>query len=550
MDGVLNMHGPEWKAHTRALAAIFQPAHVSKYLETMHHAAVMHSKAWLLGIAAEDNLLPGDAEKRVASSSVSPSLSGGGADLLEAVRGILMFVLMKWAYGLDLSAMSTASADEKELARDLAFELANYGRIVGKLGQKPLQLACNYASLVTCTNKLRKLTEQVIELKKAKKARGENAGASIDAISRMLDAGSLSVNEIAGEVNHIHGAHKAAGYVLTHLLHDLSQLSGYESHANISEMSGRWWAKAARKEALSVLGQDGIPTREDLANDRLPIIKALVLEAQRKHVVSLGVVRRTGEPLTIDGITIPSGTEVVILLQALHHVPAFWPRPFEFRPERWLKKNELHAALLKSGFATAGAGEDAFVCSLGGLESEKITLSLDSSLVGSGLRNQPSAASSSEYAPDPDADTSSSAEASSDVFSTRQQTAAATPTDASLPSSSGYSPEPYAFIPFLSGARMCAGKALAELELTVCLAAILRNCEVKVELQYCGHVNGVPKAAAPAVAKRFTEQALAASSSSYRFNDSYKGPADILLNDNMYSSIDGTVPFVARKVGE
>lgn len=210
-----------------------------------------------------------------------------------------------------------------------------------------------------------------------------SAGADDD-VTRMLAAG-FSISEIAGEVNHIHGAHKAAAYVLTHVLHDLCQpaatqrstaapepaarsdagaspdsdaipacASSRDAGESISAQSGRWWAAAARAEALAVLGPSNPATRKDITH-RMPILKAIVLEALRRHVVSLGVVRRTGAPLRIDDTLIPSGTEIVILLQALHHSPRFWRRPMEFRPERWMTRDALRAALLNCGYARVAA---------------------------------------------------------------------------------------------------------------------------------------------------------------------------------------------------
>lgn len=42
------------------------------------------------------------------------------------------------------------------------------------------------------------------------------------------------------------------------------------------------------------------------------------------------------EPLVIDGVVVPPGTEVGVNIYAIHHNPEYFPDPFKFQPERWL----------------------------------------------------------------------------------------------------------------------------------------------------------------------------------------------------------------------
>lgn len=49
-----------------------------------------------------------------------------------------------------------------------------------------------------------------------------------------------------------------------------------------------------------------------------------------------GTGRQTGLPITVDGVTLPPGTEIGIALQAMHTHPDHFSRPNEFCPERWL----------------------------------------------------------------------------------------------------------------------------------------------------------------------------------------------------------------------
>lgn len=553
LDGVLSMEGDVWRRHSRALAGLFQPSNVARHLAGMHAAAVMHVDLWRQGVsgkAALAVLASGGSAPPPAADADGAAAAGTGPDLLEAVRGIMTTVLLPWAYGVRIDS---PDAGERALAAALATELSLYGDIVAGFGVGGVaKMLPQWMSLNACTSRLRALTQRLIA-RKSSKAAAAAAGAAVDGFASLVSAG-LTPTEIAAEVNHVHGAHKAAAYVLTHTLHDLCQpavapvapvaASGDAvpaiSPRSISAVGGAWWAAAARAEALAVLGPDGVPTREQLTTS-LPLLRAVVTEGVRRHVVSLGVVRRTGEPLVVDGVTLPPGCEAVVCLQVLHTAPRFWRAPWEFRPERWLRRDELAAALARCGVTTAADGAS--------------PLELDSPIVGSGLACLPGGASAkatdaaaAAYGTDDGAEEGSAGAAAraTGTFSTR-------PGDARA--GAPYAPEPYAFLPFLTGSRMCAGRVLAEAELGVVLAAILRRAAVATQPLYCGHVRGVPKAAAPGVAEAYARKRLGEGRTSnvtdddddggFRVVPGYAGPADLLLAPNMYATIDGAVPFTA-----
>lgn len=539
MDGVLNRDGDGWSRHIRALAPLFKSRTIELQRATMYAAARRHAAAWCHGVTPIDGVLPAAA----ADADAAPSAAaGGGPDLLAAVRGISMEVVLRWAYGLEPGAPP---------ARELAAALTAYGRRVAALSQKPVAALCAYAALRRAGERITAATRRIIDDRAA--GRAAAAGGGDDGISLMVAAG-LPLHEIAAEVNHVHGAHKAASYVIAHALHDLGDAARGGAGANVSDVPGTWWADRLRAEVDRVLGADGVPSRDDLLARRLPLTAAVVTEATRRHVVSLGVVRRTGLPVSIDGVVIPAGSEVVLLLQALHHLPAFWLRPTEFRPERWLTRDALAAALAAEGTAAAREVE------------------LDGAVVGSAVAalsaGSRDAAGTSAHGVAADVVAAGAPVAAFTAGAAVAGRATALPrerhAEAAAVADGTVRPPPYAFLPFLTGGRMCSGKILAETEILVMLTAVLRTARVATRVTYCAHVTGEAVGTAPGAAAAaflalhgFTadDGGAAAGTAIVSRTDAnvvrhvgYAGPCAILLADNMYSTTDADVPFTARRV--
>jgi cytochrome P450 len=138
-------------------------------------------------------------------------------------------------------------------------------------------------------------------------------------LTQLAGAG-LSEGELAREINHLYGAFNAVDYVVTSALCEL---------ARDPRLTG-----ALRGELLAALGDREPPARDDLP--RLPWTHAFMLEILRRYPVSMGIVRRTGEPIELGGERLASGTQVLVLLHALHHHPDFWDEPEALKPERWI----------------------------------------------------------------------------------------------------------------------------------------------------------------------------------------------------------------------
>ncbi len=156
-------------------------------------------------------------------------------------------------------------------------------------------------------------------------------------LSQMSAAG-FPLQETAREVNHIHGAHKAASFAITCALHSLTRNSSW-----VDKMRAEW--RAVLGGGSSDPAKQRAPCFEDCP--QLPVTMSVIAECLRRHVVSLGVVRQTGKPLEVCGKVMPAGTEVVVLLHALHHHPDIWAEPMAFKPERFMVDGKCQTAQLE-----------------------------------------------------------------------------------------------------------------------------------------------------------------------------------------------------------
>lgn len=218
-------------------------------------------------------------------------------------------------------------------------------------------------------------------------------------VTRMRDLG-FDTCTVASEINHFHGAHKAIAFVTTCVLFELSvpanaawrrvvteelvalcgrprapstvvspaermhQLCHEALHALPEEAETALSGSATGSSAASSAGEGdadartGVrlpppaelpygwrpPERADIEahmrsdDDSARLVNTCRVwkETLRTHVVSMGVMRRTGEAVEHAGVTIPAGHEVQILLHAMHTLPAHWGADASvWDPARW-----------------------------------------------------------------------------------------------------------------------------------------------------------------------------------------------------------------------
>lgn len=103
-------------------------------------------------------------------------------------------------------------------------------------------------------------------------------------------------------------------------------------------------------EVRTVL-DEGIPLEETIG--RLDYTRRAVLEILRLHPL-LMILRRTIQPIELDNVTLPTGTELGYSPYTLHRDPEFYPDPTRMDPDRWLP--ERAHSLPAGSFIAFGAG--------------------------------------------------------------------------------------------------------------------------------------------------------------------------------------------------
>lgn len=98
--------------------------------------------------------------------------------------------------------------------------------------------------------------------------------------------------------------------------------------------------RKVREELDSVVG-NRLVKEEDL--DNMPYLNAVLKETFRLHPATpLGLPREASQPFQLQGYTFPAGTRLFINQWAIHHDPAIYPDPYEYKPERFLEGAEIN----------------------------------------------------------------------------------------------------------------------------------------------------------------------------------------------------------------
>uniref|UniRef100_A0A1W7HBT2 Cytochrome P450 n=1 Tax=Scoparia dulcis TaxID=107240 RepID=A0A1W7HBT2_SCODU len=114
------------------------------------------------------------------------------------------------------------------------------------------------------------------------------------------------------------------------------------------------WQEQAREEVLRLCGARDTPTKDDLA--KLKTLGMILNESLRLYPPAVAIIRRAKTDVTLGGLHIPRGTELLIPILAVHHDPGLWCHDaHEFNPARFAK-GVAHAAKHPMAFMPFGLG--------------------------------------------------------------------------------------------------------------------------------------------------------------------------------------------------
>jgi cytochrome P450 len=290
-NGILFMEGEPWLRRIKAVMPVFHREHVDTFTSSLRELTLQHAGRW-----AEQGRMP---------------------DLSAAVQQLGAASVLRMGYGLD---------PDHPLARQLGDALVDYKQttmtpdpryridVFAPGPEMLLQLPWIGLGIVRLWRKTARVHDAVSALLAEASARLKQPGWLV-----LLGESGLKKKELADEINHLYGAFNAIDFIITAALYEIGRAPKL--------------ALEIRRELESVLGAREIPGREDLPN--LPVTRGFMLEILRMYPVSVGIARQTGAPLKLAGEELPAGTEVMILLPALHRHPDHWDAPNRLMPGRW-----------------------------------------------------------------------------------------------------------------------------------------------------------------------------------------------------------------------
>lgn len=121
---------------------------------------------------------------------------------------------------------------------------------------------------------------------------------------------------------------------------------------------GRTWVDRIRKEVASYVNKDGI-FEQGMDADSCHECKAFISEVLRLRPPFPMFMGRTACDVEIDGVTVPKGVDVSLLVRVPCSHDGYFSRASEFLPERWLSPRDeskfpLHDVV--AGYSTWGSG--------------------------------------------------------------------------------------------------------------------------------------------------------------------------------------------------
>jgi cytochrome P450 len=313
------MNKEEWKSHRKIVTKAFKWEHLQEMVSDINSVATE-----LIGVLSRKD--------------------GQLFDIWQLMKSTTLEVIGLTAFGYKFNNLSSATG-MSSIAEAVEFMNSEYNR---RLYESPFNILAHNYTLPTPSNIAFKKAVDLYEnkIKELIKIRREHIAAGkathVDMMSYLLDAhdgddsGTASVKlndeDLLGHLATIMGAGFETGSIaLTYLFYMMAM------HPTVE-------AKVL-SEIYTVLGDDRLPSHEDLKT-RLVYCNAVVMEVLRLYPPIPLVGRWTKAPVVLSTtkITVPINTLCLMPIWYINRSPHHFDSPLEFRPERFMEKDdkEIH----------------------------------------------------------------------------------------------------------------------------------------------------------------------------------------------------------------
>lgn len=325
-DGLFTSEGELWRRQRRLMSPLFHQSQLTTYATTM--SAI--SRAALARMRDGESVDLAHEMMRITMAVVAATLFGADTDAQAEDIGDALTVALKW---IDDSLASPALAVHLELIEatervhpHVPAALKNLRRRIEAAVREPFLLPGRKGPQHVAA--IRTLDARIGAMIDDRRA---SPSARADLLTRLL----LARDTEGG---------RGEGMSDQQLRDEAMTLfvAGHETTANALAwsfylLSRNPEARARVQAEADAFGPDGPST---FAPERLAYTTRVFKEALRLYPPLVVLGRRSLQPVTIGGLTIPARTLVFVNVYGVHTLPDVWPDPDRFDPERFLPEHE------------------------------------------------------------------------------------------------------------------------------------------------------------------------------------------------------------------
>jgi cytochrome P450 len=224
-------------------------------------------------------------------------------------------------YMLRLTSLIVFGLDCRDLALRIGELTETWVALNHKVGITALvsdpSAAEDYEKLLSVAVELERAVKEMIALRRSGRV-------GFDVLSLLLRAHDVDTtvtdDQLVGHIVLMFGAaHLTSAHSLTWTLFLLAQHPEVMSQLH-AELNGKLQGQPPRPEHL----------------DELPVLDRVLKESMRILPASSFLHRMTAEPVELGPFQLPAGAVVIFSQLMTHHIPALFPEPEKFLPDRWL----------------------------------------------------------------------------------------------------------------------------------------------------------------------------------------------------------------------